>query len=635
MRHNTTYYSRIAGRTRRQKQRGVALVTTLLLLLLLTAISLTMVLSVSSDMLINGYYRDYRGSFYAADSGVNIARQAMINGILASAPGGVIAAGVSPIPAGTDANVRANVVAAYAAPTTVNSAGSWPEKFQIVNNPAATSLTLVNCTVTGGGAGATCANTNPNNQNNPPAVTAYTYTYNYQVTVVGQSQGSEVATVSDAGTLTFNAAITPAGPQRVNFAAWGTFIDQYPPCSAPFVPGTLTGPFFTNGSWNFGDSGNYTFTNATGQQGAQVSWFHGNTCDQTAASSDTNGSTIAPTFQGGFNIGQPAVGLPTDSFNQEQAVLDGKGVASGQPTNAQLNSALRNVNGTPYPTAGAASGVYLPYTINSNGQKVFTGGGIFVQGDATVKLSPAGTNGETYTITQGGVVTTVTVNPTTNTTSISDGATNTTITGIPEMFDPNSGAFMENATMLYVNGNVTSLSGPGENQTAVNNSVALTVTAAGNVTVTGDIRYATEPVTTSQNQIPNTPPDTLIPANDTKQVLGIFTATGDVQMNNGQSDGNLWIDASIAMISSGGSGGWINTGAHINNLNLVGGRIANKAKSGNTTTRNIFFDRRFSQGGFAPPWFPSALIQQGNQAAANIPPPTVQHVQWLNKTSYQ
>jgi hypothetical protein len=310
-------------------------------------------------------------------------------------------------------------------------------------------------------------------------------------------------------------------------------------------------------------------------------------------------------------------------------------VASGQPTNAQLNAALRNVSGTPYPTGGAGSGVYLPYTTNSSGQKVFTGGGIFVQGDATVQLSPAGTSGETYTITQGGVTTTVTINPTTNTTSISDGTTNTTITGIPEMFDPNSGAFMENATMLYVNGNITSLSGPGENQTAVNNTVALTVTAAGNVTVTGDIRYATEPVTTSQNQIPNTPADTLIPANDTKQVLGIFTATGDVQMNNGQSDGNLWIDASIAMISSGGSGGWINTGAHINNLNLVGGRIANKAKSGNTTTRNIFFDRRFSQGGFAPPWFPDALIQQGNQASANIPPPTVQHVQWLNKTSYQ
>jgi hypothetical protein len=59
------------------------------------------------------------------------------------------------------------------------------------------------------------------------------------------------------------------------------------------------------------------------------------------------------------------------------------------------------------------------------------------------------------------------------------------------------------------------------------------------------------------------------------------------------------------MISQGGSGGWINIGNHINTLILMGGRIANQAKSGNTTTRNIFFDRRFAQNGFAPPWYPS------------------------------
>jgi len=38
-------------------------------------------------------------------------------------------------------------------------------------------------------------------------------------------------------------------------------------------------------------------------------------------------------------------------------------------------------------------------------------------------------------------------------------------------------------------------------------------------------------------------------------VLGILTAAGDVQMNNQQSNHNIEIDASIAMISQGGSGG--------------------------------------------------------------------------------
>ncbi len=71
---------------RRRSERGIALATTLLLVTLLSAMSLAMVLSVSSDMLINGYYGNERGSFYAADSGATIARQAIISGVLAAVP---------------------------------------------------------------------------------------------------------------------------------------------------------------------------------------------------------------------------------------------------------------------------------------------------------------------------------------------------------------------------------------------------------------------------------------------------------------------------------------------------------------------------------------------------------------------
>src|SRR5262245_42969228 len=75
------------SRTRTHKdQHGVALITTMLLLLLLTAMSLTMVLSVSSDMLLTGYYGNYRGSFYAADSGANIARQQIVASLNSSIP---------------------------------------------------------------------------------------------------------------------------------------------------------------------------------------------------------------------------------------------------------------------------------------------------------------------------------------------------------------------------------------------------------------------------------------------------------------------------------------------------------------------------------------------------------------------
>ena len=84
-------------------------------------------------------------------------------------------------------------------------------------------------------------------------------------------------------------------------------------------------------------------------------------------------------------------------------------------------------------------------------------------------------------------------------------------------------------------------------------------------------------------------------------MLGIFTSTGDIQLKNSQSNGDLQIDASLATISNGGSGGLVNIGSQINTLAIVGGRIQNQIKDINTTTRNVFFDRRFAQNGFALP----------------------------------
>jgi hypothetical protein len=64
----------------------------------------------------------------------------------------------------------------------------------------------------------------------------------------------------------------------------------------------------------------------------------------------------------------------------------------------------------------------------------------------------------------------------------------------------------------------------------------------------------------------------------------------------------------------------------------VGGRIQNKIKNINATTRNVFFDRRFAQGGFSPPWFPSATLASSVVVSSTVSS-SVQRVQWLNKTS--
>ena len=626
-----THFNSNKGRTsrpRRKADRGVALITALLLLLLFTGMTVAMVLSSNSDMLINGYYRGFRGSFYAADSGLNIVRQQMVNQLV-SAGSGAFSATAQPIPLGTQTTVVNNMNSTYGASYQSLNAGqataSWPEKFEL--DTTGTTLSAPTCTVIGGG-GTCVAPTG--------AVTGYSYVYTYSLRAFGRSNGNQVTTISDSGTIKINVTGV-AGGTTTSFAAWGMFIDKYNLCDgSTLVPGTITGPVFTNGAWNFGTSGQYIFTDSVGSANSKIGYqYSDGTCDQSSASSDKHkGTTISPQFQSGVNLNQPTVALPQNDFNQKRAVLDGKGTGGTAVTNSELNSSLKNASGTPYPTSGASSGVYLPYSVNpTTGVATFTGGGIYVEGDASVTLSTSGMSGQVYKIVQNGVTTTVTVDTASNTTTMVSGGSTLTVSGVPQQVDPATGAFQRDATMLYVDGNITSLSGPGQGQPAISDATALTITAANNVTVTGDILYKTEPITQTQNQIPGTPADTLIPGNDHGQVLGIFTASGDIQLKNGQSDGNLEIDASLATISNGGSGGLVNIGNQINTLNIVGGRIQNQIKDINSKTRNVLFDRRFAQNGFAPPWYPSTTVTANGTNSAALTT-TIQRTKWFNRTTY-
>jgi len=181
----------------RSTERGVALITTLLLLMLLTGLSLAMVLSVRSDMLINGYYRNFRGSFYAADSGLNAARTAMVNGVVAAIPPS-FGITVQPIPAGTDAAIQTSINNTYGQSYTKytgqgQASGSWPGSYKVTG-----TFGLASCTVLGGG-GTCAAPTGP--------VTGYTYIYNYTLQSIGQAQGTQATTLTDRGSVTVNATL--------------------------------------------------------------------------------------------------------------------------------------------------------------------------------------------------------------------------------------------------------------------------------------------------------------------------------------------------------------------------------------------------------------------------------------------
>jgi Tfp pilus assembly protein PilX len=613
--------------------RGVALVTALLLLSLFTVMTLSMVIATTSDTLIDGYYRNARGSFYAADSGLNTVRQYMINQFKASVPNPYTAFSTTvPVSSGTQATILSGLIntsSGFGAYQSIDGSqtASWPGKFKV--DSANTTLGAPSCTIhytINTGTIPTCINAGNG------SATWYQYSYPYKITVIGQSRTNETNTVEEQGTIVLTVNVLTNSTNTSSFAAWGMFIDQNPVCSgSSLVSGTITGPVFTNGGWTFGTSGSYIFTDTVGSHSANIG-YQFSSCYQSPNTQYTSGSqNIHPTFQSGVNLNQATIPLPVNSFNQKRAVIDGLGSGTTNPSNAEMSAALKNISQAAYPLAGASSGVYLPYTGSCPGSCSMSGGGIYIKGNATVTISASGSNAQIYTIVNNSTTTTVTIDYSgSGSTTIQSGSTTTSIAGVPTQKD-SVGNVLRNATMLYVDGNITALKGGGEGVGTIQDGTALDVVASGDVTITGDIRYVHEPVTLTQSG--STPADTLIPANDHGQTLGIFTANGDINLANAQSSHNLEIDGSVATISQGGSGGLVNTGSSINTLTIVGGRIQNTIQNINSTTRNVWFDRRYAQAGFSPPWFPSTTVTTTTTYTSPVPVVTAARTSWVNTTA--
>jgi len=413
--------------------RGVALVVTLLLLFMMSVLGLAAVLSTSSDALINGYYGNYRGSFYAADSGLTIARQNMQSYIMSLVPNGTTWSGtwttcttgnpqpISSVAYSNPYSSATNLTGSNAtSPASVKN--SWPESFTI------TRATLTLPTPANGGCTVTLTG------NGSPY---YTYTFTYNLTSVGTASGTEQASVSENGSFVLHiGTVGGTAPANTSFSAFGAFINNFPPCWGPLVYGTLSGPLYaasttncpngvTNcGEWNLGSGGSYTFTAPVNQTGSKFSYYVGSTCTQSASVPFTSGhTTISPNFQAGYNLSQSIVPLPGNDYSQRWAVLDGLGCGENNgnqcgnlsspaplaPTPQQMNSYnLQNANqhnaaASPYATVSgstytpATSGVYIPYTCSgATCSLTSTAGGIYVEdssGAATTVTLTAATSG--------------------------------------------------------------------------------------------------------------------------------------------------------------------------------------------------------------------------------------------------
>jgi Tfp pilus assembly protein PilX len=609
-------------------ERGVVLVITLLILSLVTVLSLGMVIAFSSQTLIGGYYRNYRGAFYAADSGLNIARQKVAAELVAGVP-----ATFAYPPVATSCGATSNVTVAtdYQNPSSLNTgnaANSWSENFRITN-----------ATI-----GAPVQQTNAQAQ-------AYSCTYSYSLTSVGSAVGSEQQTITETGSIVTKVS-GPQATQNVSFSYFGAFIDKYPGGTGPLVPGTMTGPMFTNDSWEFMASippwtAPYIFTDPVGQHGSQVDYWDANWNQHwsSASSYGSGANLVAPTFQDGLNLNQPTVPLPTNAFNQVEAVIDGSGTQwPSTQTQAQTTAALgvlQNPSGSAYSGTGTQGVYFRKGTTNgatagtcppSMPTPCIAGGGFYVEGGADVQLIPSGATAQVYKITQNGVLTTITIDPAANsgvgTTVITTTVGTQTLNGVPM---DTATMTAQAATMLYVDGTMT-FHGPGEGQGAIQDNTMITLTSNGDTIATGDVLYKTEPVTVPQDNL-------VAGAMNMKQVLGIYTANGNFITQDSQSDQNIQVDGSIATIStvesancSAGKGGQKSIG-HINTFNNVGGMIQSCIFSADVNTENTWFDRRFTAvPGFAPPWFPSTTITTGGPLPSNVTS-QIQRVQWVNTSS--
>ena len=437
----------VGGRSRGSRSKGMALVVTLLLLTIMVAMTLAMIVAVTSDTLITKYYGNARVSFYSADSGVNIARQYLINQLTGTVSVGTdFSTATQPIPSSETATALANLLSQYGSASTIlggSATGSWPSQFYVVGSQSGTlgtTLGAPNCTWSYSG---TPTNSGPFTCTNVPvcsgscssfALTDVQYLYPYTITAIGQSIANEHQIVEDAGNITINIHIGPAAGQNKSFAAFGTFINTYAECSTPFAPGTLTGPFFTNGAWTFENSGSYTFTGSVGSVSSTFGWDNTRSgCTESATYPQTGFST---TFQSTVSLGATALPLPVNDYSQKEAVVDGLGTAwpnteTAAQMDSAMNAALKTYNGTAYPSSGTTNpGVYMAYTNTSSSScptpPCMTGGGIYVEGSAnSVMLTAAnptisGTthNQQVFTITQTSGMTTTTTTITVDLTSM-------------------------------------------------------------------------------------------------------------------------------------------------------------------------------------------------------------------------
>lgn len=660
---------------RNGSERGVALISALLAMTILLALGIAIVYSTTIDTVTTRSQRVGEQAFYAADTGLAIARRAIVTALSdeiktiqdgtatygdsvshyyqigatpvdGSFPTVLVIADPDDVPAYqfyTNVYTRAQqLVANVVSDATYGTYKNLNETtFTVVFRPFSGSVdfTPVPTDVTKAG---------------------FAIKLRYSIQVVGTTGAGGSSAVNETGRISINLDLTnPAvagSPRNFAFSGFGAFFDNGDTnANSSLAAGTFSGPVHTNTHFSFSSSRNVIFRNIVSQADNYIRYDSTNFSQgqRSIPTADMTGIDINTSPTEGYKK-TGVVPLPANTFSQEYAVINGTGIidkkldgtpvdppatipvdgsgsplavldSSGHVTPEALGANLRDSSNKAVPVSsgklnGGADGVY----ISSGDGSTITGAGIYVQGNATdVQLYASGTS-QVYVIKQSsGKITTITANPTTNRTTIADSAgKSTTFIGTPT--DKSNILAPQAGVSLFVNGSISSLRGgfdstTGKNVAALATGSRVTISALKDITITGDLTYANS-VVDSQG-LPVTG------YNAFQNVLGIFTNNGNVNLapnTNYNSDTALSLQVHAAIVSFNSntaddngiiSGSITYTGgttpSGTDKWTLVGSRVQSNINNIGYSNRNIYFDPRFSGGGFRPPFFPGTTYTLG------------------------
>ncbi|BCP98319.1 hypothetical protein TthHB5008_14200 [Thermus thermophilus] len=473
---------------------------------------------------------------------------------------------------------------------------------------------------------------------NTKGATAQTYRADYVVVSTGQ--------VGPARRRTEEKGYFEIQLGRPSLSQWLFLVDDAGGQTGFFPTGTVfNGPVHANHNWGFWGRPVFRDVVSTSDDGAWYWHLSGDGCtgkNRVWVRGDSRPPCTVPDFQKGFLRSQPTIDLPTSTLSQQRAALGMDPQDTSAPSDKEICFALglhdppkKNCNKNP----SVPDGVYLV----NDGANVK--GGIYVQGDLDqLVLKATGTGKQIYTFEQGSNTWVITVDYTTNTTTVTkNGAPVGTYAGTPNGPAPlGTGG---PTGQIYVTGKIKSLQGPSRTgplpcgvdypgssdncpdhpppaqiPPALSKETQLHITAVGAIGLTGDLIYECDPTKVTDPGYLATKPRCALGAGQTlPTVLGVMSQNDDITIKVGAPD-NLYLWGSYL---SGASGKGLavenySSRGRQGKLRLFGGLIQSADQLRGTINASgqllsgyietYDYDLRFADSALAPPNFPTVRV---------------------------